>query len=397
MDKNLMNDMMFSDKNLAKILLINDDPDNLHAIQETLSPHSYDLEYARDGDIALELTQKQDYDLVLLDFKIPGSNGSELCKSIRSNKNFLDTPILFLSEDTDKGSILEGFNAGAQDFISMPFEPGELLARVNTHLEIKFGREQLKKTNRLLEEEVREKKNELEKAMMELDDLDSKKMDFLHIISHEIRTPLNTILGPISLMKNSMKDRRYRGLIDMLDSSASRLEKFTLTALAITELRTSQQRIAMEKISLDRLIRELIAVNELIKLKNLCVEFTPGPKENFIAGNEAMVSRCLRGIIENAMIFSPIGGKIKIGISKSRDSIICEISDEGPGFSDAALRYLFRLFMPGEPHVDQNLGLDLTLARLIMDAHSGSIQAGNLPGRGAVVKLIFPGNEDKAY
>ena len=259
-------------------------------------------------------------------------------------------------------------------------------------------RDQFIMTNQILELKLAEKTCELEKANLKLAkanedllELDKVKMEFLRIISHEIRTSLNGILGPIILIKDKLEDSKYSNLLEILISSASRLEKFSLTALAITELKTGIRNSIIKRINLNSLIQDvLISANKQSKQKNIIFDLSAISKELIIKGDLQLLLICLSGIIENAVKYSPHGGTIYIRTENKNNLIYCEISDEGPGFSDAAIGNLFKLFRPGEPHIDQNNGLGLTLAKLIMEAHSGNIDVENLTGTGAIVRLIFP-------
>ena len=96
------------------------------------------------------------------------------------------------------------------------------------------------------------------------------------------------------------------------------------------------------------------------------------------------------GVLENAIEYSPKNGEIHITYITENGFTGCEISDQGPGFSEQALKNLFKLFGRGEAHSDQNVGLDLCLAKMIMDAHSGKVEIHNNPGSGASVRLLFP-------
>ena len=123
-----------------KLLLVDSNLNNLMALERTFAFQQYKLEFSRDGISALELMNSMDFDMVLLAFEMQDVSGTEICKMIRACKKFEVIPIIFLSTSKDKDSILKGFNAGAQDFISQPFEETELLARIKTHLVIKFSR-----------------------------------------------------------------------------------------------------------------------------------------------------------------------------------------------------------------------------------------------------------------
>ena len=268
-----------------------------------------------------------------------------------------------------------------------------------------FERNQLKMKNQALELKLAEKALEIEQLSSKLEEanaglleLEAMKSDFLSIISHEVRTSLNGILGSILLIRDKLPDNRFSILFDILVSSASRLEKFSLTALSITELKTGVRKYTPTGINLDALIREiLISFHPVSRQKGISFNLAGISRELEICGDRDLLAICFTSIIENAVKYSPAGGIITIFTEQKNNTLTCIILDEGPGFSETALRHLFKLFSPGEPHIDQNIGLDLSLARLIMEAHSGKIEVENLQGGGAGVRLVFPGCGVEGY
>ncbi len=146
------------------ILVVDDNPKNVQLMGSILRDIGYEIEFALDGEKALAWLTKKKFDLILLDIMMPGISGFEVCKKIREKPGFNDLPIIFLSAKTDKESILEGFDLGAQDYVSKPFDTMELLARVETHLEIRYSRERLKNMNMILEQKVLERTKQLEKS-----------------------------------------------------------------------------------------------------------------------------------------------------------------------------------------------------------------------------------------
>lgn len=382
-----------------KILIVDDNPKNLQVLGKILQDESYKLEFAVDGKAALEWINNTEFDLILLDIMMPGMNGFEVCKEIRLLTGINnDVPVIFLSADNDRESILKGFELGAQDYLTKPFDVRELLARVRTQLELKFGKERLKEVNQWLEQKVSEKTLELKEANKklsraneELMNLDKVKAGFLRIISHEIRTPLNGIIGLICLLKSELKDSNLSELIDALDSSVSRFEKFSLTALNITELQTGSKKISKSEIVLKELIADSIyEKHKMLESKNLHLQIDPIPDEMRISVDPELAKICFDNILENTIKYSTENSSVFIRASIENTSVICEISDEGKGFSIDALKSAFKMFMPGETHLDTNTGLGLTLAKLIMNAHSGKIEVTNRKEGGASVKLIFP-------
>jgi two-component system OmpR family sensor kinase len=109
-----------------------------------------------------------------------------------------------------------------------------------------------------------------------------------------------------------------------------------------------------------------------------------------VGGNEKLMKNCFQGVVENAVEYSPDGGEISILPVAENSYRGCEITDHGPGFNEQSLKNLFTLFGVADQHVDENVGLDLCLAKMVMDAHGGKVEVRNNPGGGASVKLLFP-------
>jgi CheY-like chemotaxis protein len=130
----------------AKILIVDDILQNIQIVGKILTDTNYNISYATDGAGALKKTKHIKFDLILLDIMMPEMDGYELCKKLKTNDKTKDIPIIFVTAKTDAESIIQGFLAGAQDFVSKPFQSQELLARIKTHLKLKFQSEELKKT-----------------------------------------------------------------------------------------------------------------------------------------------------------------------------------------------------------------------------------------------------------
>jgi len=128
------------------ILLVDDNPQNLQVLGNLLQEEKYEIEFAVNGEAAL--------DLILLDLNMPGMNGFEVCKRIRSDKEMYEIPIIFLSAESERESILKGFEVGAQDYVTKPFDTRELLARVKTQLDLKSKTEKLEKINEWLGKKI---------------------------------------------------------------------------------------------------------------------------------------------------------------------------------------------------------------------------------------------------
>jgi two-component system sensor histidine kinase/response regulator len=381
----------------ATILIVDDNPQNLQVLAKILQDNKYEIEFATNGETALEWIKSNQFGLILLDINMPGMNGFEVCKTIRTNPDMDNIPVIFLSAETDRESILKGFEFGGQDYVTKPFDSRELLARVRTHLKLKDSLEKLDKLNKSLEEKVAERTHQLKDANEKLEvsnikllDLDRAKTEFLHLVSHEIRTPLNGILGPLELLKDTPNANEIGDLIEILDMSVKRLERFSLDALLITRLKTKQFEIKKDKINLSNLINEVLKKEkDKFLSRNIQVIFKDETKDGIILGEVELVTKCFENIIDNAIHFSPQNGKIEIKNYVEGQNTICEIKDTGKGFESGILGHQFELFTTGAEYKDNKIGIGLPITKMIMEAHGGSIIIGNHTEGGASVKLIF--------
>jgi len=128
------------------ILIVDDVSDNIQVAMSILKEKNYQFSFALNGEQALELIKANTFDLILLDIMMPGMDGFEVCKQLKSNQNTQDIPVIFLTAKIDVDSIKAGFEVGAVDYIVKPFHPEELIARVKTHLELYVAKRILKST-----------------------------------------------------------------------------------------------------------------------------------------------------------------------------------------------------------------------------------------------------------
>jgi two-component system, sensor histidine kinase and response regulator len=392
-----MNNLSITQSAPANILIIDDNPQNLHVLAKILQENHYKIEFATNGEAALVWLNDKKFDLILLDINMPGMNGFEVCVKIRSDSAMKNVPVIFLSADTDRESILKGFELGAQDYVTKPFDSRELLARVRTHLALKDSLEKLESLNSSLEEKVTERTQQLKEANEKLEatnikllDLDSAKTAFLQLISHEIRTPLNGIIGPLELLKEPEHADDIVELINILDISVKRLERFASNALLITNLKTKRYNINKGRIHLKNLINELLHdEKENLQPKNIQVQLKDEFIDGVILGEVELIKKCIYNVLDNAIYFSPGNGKIEIRIYGEDQNLICEIKDKGEGFAPDLLDNQFELFKTGNEYEDNRIGIGLPIAKMILVEHDGQIIIGNNPEGGAFVKLIF--------
>ncbi|MCX6285358.1 MAG: sensor histidine kinase [Bacteroidetes bacterium] len=231
----------------------------------------------------------------------------------------------------------------------------------------------------------------IEKANRALNQLDKAKGEFLHMISNDIRKPLNRILGYTGILKSRLQSANLSGIIEYLDISAKRLEKFSKVAMMITELQDRQIAPQKNPVILTELVDSaLLKLKPKIEEKNIRIRLSMNQAEAGVTGDPALLMICCESILDNAIKYSHPDGDVTVRTEAGNGKVTLLFTDSGSGFSDKALQNLFKLFSLGEEHIDRHVGLDLALVKLIIDAHGAAIDAGNNKnGPGACIKLIF--------
>lgn len=376
------------------ILMVDDTPKNLQLLGSTLKNENYKLEFATNGIKALEWLKKKKFDLILLDIMMPEMTGYEVCKEIRADKQYEDTAIIFLTAKTDRESILKGFELGAQDYVTKPFDTKELLARVKTQLELKYSKEKLKSVNQWLEEEVKNRTAELDEANIQLDlankaliNLDKAKSEFLRMISHELRTPLNGILGPLHLLKDKIESEDLIKLINILDSSVARLEHYSMVALKITELKSGTYVIEKEKTNINELIEFcLIELANKIKENKITINTHFNPNL-FIYGNNELILTLLKTLLDSLIENYYNEGEIEIKLNENAEYYQLVLINKNIKISEEKFSHLYRL-SDDYSDITQHTSLEVLLANIILELHDGYMLTEKLSD-GFTVKLHF--------
>ena len=148
----------------AEVLVVDDIPENLKLLADILTDWGYRVRPASSGRLALKSVAARPPDLILLDVRMPGMDGYEVCRHLKSDEKSRDVPVIFISALNDVRDKVEGFDAGGVDFITKPFQSREVLARVQTHLALRGMQEQLRAQNARLQQEIAERK-QVEEAL----------------------------------------------------------------------------------------------------------------------------------------------------------------------------------------------------------------------------------------
>ena len=387
----------------GNILIVDDEPENLKLLSLLLIENGYKVRAAKTGKEALSSIQFSLPDLALLDIKLPDLSGFDICKNIKSDVSTKELPVLFLSALKESNDIIYGFEVGAQDYITKPFNIKEVLARVNTHVQLYLLRKELeakaielKIANDKLEKEIaisqqvelmRQKNNEIA-------ELNAAKDKFFSIIAHDLRGPFVGFLGLTSFFQNpeiSFDEMKRYG--ELLNKSANNLFKLLENLLTWARM----QRGAVEFNPKIYKLCDVVKQNEVVLNDNAAqkkIELTmqiPEPLE--VYADLEMLNTTLRNLISNGIKFTHIGGKVIVTAIEKDTEILISIQDSGIGMNEKILNGLFKIDQktarPGTEK-ESSTGLGLLLCKEFVENHGGKVWAESEEEKGSIFYFTLP-------
>jgi len=349
--------------NQFKILVVDDDPLNLEILEEILS-EKYTVRTAETGEDAIQVLPEFNPDLMLLDIMMPGIDGYEVCRRIRSDHRYYLLKIILVSGKSMLEERLQGYEAGADDYIVKPFVDEELEAKIQVFLRLKRSEE-----------------------------VDQIKSDLLRVFSHETRTPLNGILLSTELLHSDDSiGEEAKAYIQVIEDSGRRLLEFVKKTTLLCDIKSG---LKLEKTSnsLNSFLGIAVkAAQKEAKAKNVAIIINEIDDIIFFA-DWRMLVKVFIYLIENAVKFSPTDGIVKVELIKSDTSCEICITDQGKGIEPEWMDKIFHEFAVRDVmHHQKGLGLSLAIAKYIVEMHEGTIHAESVPSKTSfIVRLPIRG------
>jgi signal transduction histidine kinase len=376
------------------ILVVDDTPDNISIIGEYLSP--YQLKVATSGSKALQIAENTDLDLILLDIKMPDMDGYETCRRLKKNPKTKDIPVIFLTVMSDTTDKVKGFNLGAVDYITKPFQIDEVKSRIETHLTLNSYRKLLQDVNQELKIKVEERTRELLFAKDKAEEASRLKSYFLALMSHELRTPLAGIIGYTEILMEEIEKETLKDFAIGANQSAIRLKETFDSILNLSNFYAKKQTINLVPINLNERIGHILNHHyNSAELKKLNLIFF-NEEEISTALDWAMFDIIFNNIVGNAIKYTE-QGKIEIRLSKEKrnnNKYDCiTVSDTGIGIPIEKQSTIFEEFRQGDEGMSRNfqgIGLGLSLVKKFVDLHDGILELTSSPGAGSSFKVLFP-------
>lgn len=365
---------------IYRILAVDDTQDNLILVQAILESEGYEIDLASDGIKALRQIEQSPPDLILLDVMMPGIDGYEVTRRIRNNPAISYIPILLITA-FHQSSVVEGLDAGADDFIRKPFDTDELLARVRSLLRLKHSLDEQQKMAR-------------------------QREDFVSRLTHDLRTPLvaaDRMLNLFEMETFCKISPEMKQAIAVMIRSNQNLMEMVNTLLEVYRFEAGKKTLNWEECDLCEISQEVVSeLSPLTNEKALTLEIDTreldplSQNAGIIMGDRLELRRVLNNLIANAIKFTDTGGiTIRIYETSSNpgdpDSVIIEVQDTGYGIAPEDQATIFERFRQGR-NKRSGSGLGLHLSHRIIEGHAGTIQVASELGKGSLFTVQLPKN-----
>lgn len=400
-------------ENKRIVLIVDDEKPLAQAIAATLDLEGLETALAHDGDQALEMARELQPDLILLDVMLPGKSGFEVCATLKKTPTTASIPILILTAKAELSSRMAGIAAGADEYLTKPFSPTQLIDLVNKTLAgqsvepgphwptpsamstdqwVIYARE----LTELFEQE-KAARQELELALRRLEEASQLQKKFLGVITHELLTPFGAIGLTMEVLQKQGKDipPAYRETLDNLTTEVAGLHRMINGVVKFAELMHKQREPELGHYALDQLIPFAVQpVAVLARAREVdfrCLVPSNLPK---VFADPDLLSEAVFQMAHNAVKFNKPGGRAQVRIFESDKWIVVEVADTGIGLTPDRLKLLGQ---PFEQRADslrrgrEGLGVGWAFVGYVAQVHCGRTHVvSSGPGQGSTFTLALP-------
>ncbi len=352
------------------VLVVDDHPVNLRLLSGILHGVGYTVLTGKNSSEALEKISRHSPDIILLDVMMPGMNGFSLCRKLKKDPDYCDIPVIFLTSLSRKEDIIEGFNAGGNDYIVKPFNEQELLARVRNHLHL---------YDMLLEN----------KRLIQLsEDASRSKTEFLASMSHEIRTPLNSIIGMAEVLSDTPLTEEQRNYVRIFRSAGESLLEIINDILDLSKIEAGQTELEAIDFHLRSLLDSVVSILSVRAAEQntrLSIHIHPDIPTG-LRGDPTRLRQILINIVGNGLKFTE-NGTVDISVRPGdEDKLLFSIKDTGIGIPLEKQQLIFDSFTQADSLTTRKYGgtgLGLTICTKLCKMMGGDIWLKSKPGKGS--------------
>lgn len=405
--------MIIHTTDLISILYVEDDEGLARLLKRRLDRIGFDVETLSSGEAALVALQDKKYDIILLDYTLPGMNGIDVLKKIKPENG--EPPVIILTVGGNEHLAVEAIQLGAEDYMTKDIGQTylELLPHViraavtKLHLrkeneeqqnKLKYYISEIEKRNFDLMQEVQERK-ELEIELRESKDraeaANVAKSEFLANMSHEIRTPMNAVIGLANILARSTPlSEKQKSFIDTLQISAEGLLDLINDLLDISKIEAYSVELDHTPFDLKQLVQDIVAMMSVkAQEKNIGFDIGTLPAGDFkFVGDPVRLRQVILNLCSNAVKFTE-KGSVLLNLVAQGGEVIIEVKDTGIGISQDKIDVIFDKFVQADSSINRKYGgtgLGLSITKALTEAMQGRIEVKSEIGKGSSFIVRLP-------
>ncbi len=417
------------------ILIVEDSKTQAEQLKYILEANGYSTEIAVNGLEALNKIRDSEPTIVISDILMPQMDGYDLCKKIKADDSLRDIPFILLTSLSDPEDVIKGLQAGADNFITKPYNEDFLISRVRYILlnrelrrqsvpgmgvEIVFaGNKYFINSDRMqiidlllsTYENAIQKNGELAKANQELtrmhrelarkngelEKLNEEKNKYLGMAAHDLRNPLSVILGFSEFLMEEMEgvvNEKQNEFLSIIKSSSEFMLQMVNDLLDISQIEAGKLQLDKEMYYIIPFVDHTISLNNIwAEKKKIKISFHYDDRRIKIPIDPHKMEQVLNNLISNAIKYSPPESSIEVNVASSENSILISIRDEGQGIPANEIDNLFKPFSKTSVKGtagEKSTGLGLLIARRIVEGHNGKIWVESEIGKGSAFFVSLP-------
>jgi signal transduction histidine kinase len=358
---------------MSRVLVVDDSEDDIEMIRRFLAGDTTEIRGVTDSTLAEQVFTEFEPDLILLDLHMPQPDGLEILRRIRDARSRLGfLPVLVLTGDVGPVARNNALDLGADDFLTKPLDPKEVVLRVRNLLSTRRMHVELARAYR-------------------------HKSEFLASMSHELRTQLSSVIGFSELLLSDTTERfdesRRRKFLAQINSSGRYLLDLTSDILDLAKIESGHVTLRLETVMIVEIAHDVIrAMDPLAAKKAVRIKADLGAAGQVVA-DAGKLRQMLLNLVSNAVKFTPAGGRVTIGARRLADTVEISVSDTGIGIAELEFEHLFEEFRQIDSDIAQEqhgTGLGLALTKRFVELHGGQIRLTSEVGRGSVFTLSLP-------
>lgn len=365
------------------ILVVDDTPTNVRLLSRLLSTEGYRVQTATDGVQALERVAENSPDLILLDIQMPNMDGYEVCERLKADERFAHIPIMFISALLDMEGIVKALNLGGVDYITKPFKPKEVTARVASQLTLVAQRKQIE----ALREEDRQ----------HFEALNAMKAQFVDMAVHDMKNPLSVILGYAELLEELDVPDEQKELLALalegINSATGKMRQLVADMLDFARLDTGVD-LALAPVPLGEFLTDCVGSFTLpAAQKGITLTLELPEDELFVTIDAKRMEYVIANLVSNAIKYTPSGGAVVVAAARNHDLALISVADTGLGIPPEDLPHIFDAFyrVGADSHRQiEGTGLGLAIVKRLVEQHGGTIDVTSEVGKGTCFEVKLP-------